>query len=193
LVFGSRILGQALPERITGVDLTNDLCALLNEQAGSVYLLGGNPGAALTMADKLQNIYPKLRIAGVDCPAKGFEKNSQNAILVLQKIQTACPDLLLVGFGAPKQEYWIEDNLLALPCKLVMGVGGTFDMISGQVRRAPQWVQSSGLEWLFRVCTEPRRLWKRYLFGNSYFVWVVLSQFVQQLFSGRRVRKVEVA
>ena len=181
LVFGSHLLGKPLPERITGIDLTNDLCELLNRHRGSVYLLGGKPGAQSSAAKILLTHYPKLRIAGVNCPPMGFEKIPEVAATVLEMIQVAKPDLLLVGFGAPKQEYWIEDNLATFPCKLVMGVGCTFDILSGQVRRAPHWIQACGLEWFFRVCTEPRRLWKRYLLGNSYFIGVVLKQGIAQI------------
>jgi N-acetylglucosaminyldiphosphoundecaprenol N-acetyl-beta-D-mannosaminyltransferase len=170
------LLGKPLPERITGLDLTNDLCELLDRQCGSVYLLGGKPGAASLTAKMLQVRYPRLRIAGVNCPLMEFEKVPEATGAVLEMVREAHPDLLLVGLGAPKQEYWIEDNLAALPCKLVMGVGCTFDVLCGQVRRAPAWMQRANLEWFFRVCVEPGRLWKRYLLGNSYFVWVVLRE-----------------
>jgi N-acetylglucosaminyldiphosphoundecaprenol N-acetyl-beta-D-mannosaminyltransferase len=193
LVFASRLLGQPLPERISGVDLTEDLWALLNKQGGSVYLLGGKPGAAAATAQKLQERYPQVKIVGVDSPPMGFEKMPEVKNVVLRKIQAAQPDLLLVCLGAPKQEYWIEDHLLALPVKLVMGVGGTFDLLSGQVRRAPMWMQKCGLEWFFRLYVEPGRLWQRYLVGNSYFAWVVLSQIIAQIFHRRRETKAEIA
>jgi N-acetylglucosaminyldiphosphoundecaprenol N-acetyl-beta-D-mannosaminyltransferase len=186
LVFASRLLGKPLPERIAGVDLTEDLWALLNEQNGSIYLLGGQPGAAEETVRRLGARYPNVRAAVVDCPPRGFEKDEQASRAVLERIQAARPDLLLVGLGAPKQEYWIEDHISALPCKLVVGVGGTFDILSGLVRRAPVWMQRTGLEWFFRLCIEPRRLWRRYLVGNSYFVWLVATQFVERRLSPKR-------
>jgi N-acetylglucosaminyldiphosphoundecaprenol N-acetyl-beta-D-mannosaminyltransferase len=186
LVVASRLLGKPLPERISGVDLTEDLWALLNEHEGSVYLLGGKPGAAEETARRLGVRYPNVRVALADCPRWGFEKDEQASRAVLERIQAARPDLLLVGLGAPKQEYWIEDNISALPCKLVVGVGGTFDMLSGLVRRAPKWMQRTGLEWLFRLCVEPRRLWRRYLAGNSYFVWLVATQSIAHRINGER-------
>lgn len=193
LVFGSRLLGNPLPERITGVDLTEDLWALLSEQGGSVYLLGGKPRAAEETARRLKSRYPNVRFAGWDCPPVGFEKSAETAAHLLRRIQIARPDLLLVAFGAPKQEYWIEDNLLALPCKLVMGVGATFDMLSGQVRRAPDWMQKGGLEWLFRASLEPRRLAYRCLVNNSYFIWIVLCQLLLHWFHSAENKKVEAA
>jgi N-acetylglucosaminyldiphosphoundecaprenol N-acetyl-beta-D-mannosaminyltransferase len=191
LVFASRLLGTPLPERIAGVDLVDDLCALVAMRGGSVYLLGGGVGAAHSTAKKLQNWYPGLQIAGVDCPPLGFEKMAGPAAVALQRIQSVEPDLLLVGLGAPKQEYWIDDNLAVLPCKVVIGVGGTFDILSAKARRAPHWMQDCGLEWLFRLFREPRRLWQRYLVGNSYFLWVVSAQFLSKLFSGGRKFNIE--
>jgi N-acetylglucosaminyldiphosphoundecaprenol N-acetyl-beta-D-mannosaminyltransferase len=193
LVYGSCLLKKPLPERITGIDLSNDLCKLLNQTGGSVYLLGGKPGAASFTAQMLQAHYPQLCIAGANCPPQGFEKLFHAADAVLKMIQNAKPDLLLVGLGAPKQEYWIENNLCALPCKLVIGVGGTFDILSGQVQRAPVWMQKCGLEWFFRLCVEPSRLWKRYLICNSYFIWIILTQFFAHIINDKTKKKVEVA
>jgi N-acetylglucosaminyldiphosphoundecaprenol N-acetyl-beta-D-mannosaminyltransferase len=191
LVFASRLLGHPLPERISGVDLAEDLAALLDKLGGSIYLLGGRVGAAATSARELQNRYPNLRIAGVACPPPGFEKLPLAAAAVVEKIQAARPDLLLVCLGAPKQEYWIEENLPKLPCKLVIGLGSTFDVLSGQVRRAPAWMQKHCLEWLFRACSEPNRLGWRYLYGNSYFSLVVFGQAAAQAFHGDRMAKGE--
>jgi N-acetylglucosaminyldiphosphoundecaprenol N-acetyl-beta-D-mannosaminyltransferase len=132
-------------------------------------------------------------VAGVDSPPRGFEKDPATAQAVLLRIQSAHPDILLVGLGAPKQEYWIQDNSYALPCKLVMGVGGTFDLLSGQLRRAPKWVQTCGLEWLFRLCLEPRRLAARYLLGNLYFFKVVCKEFIALAFRSAKDIKFEVS
>lgn len=183
LVFASRLLGTPLPERIAGIDLTRELCALLATQGGSVYLFGGRPGAAAVAENRLRQLYPALRVAGVGCPPLNFERSPAEADLALRSIQAAHPDLLLVGLGAPKQEYWIEENLDSLPCKLVLGVGCTFDVLSGQVRRAPSCMQRWGVEWFFRLCTEPNRLWLRYLLGNTFFLWALLCRGLQLRFS----------
>jgi N-acetylglucosaminyldiphosphoundecaprenol N-acetyl-beta-D-mannosaminyltransferase len=182
LVLGSRLLGTSLPERIAGADLAVDLCEVTNRLGSSVYLLGGKCNAATGAAAYLKRLYPALKIAGADCPPFGFEKSPEVASEVVRKILAAQPDLLMVCFGAPKQEYWIEDNLVALPCRLVVALGCTFDVLSGQLPRAPSWMQRSGLEWLFRLCMEPKRLWQRYMVSNSYFIWIVLFQaFVQTI------------
>ena len=182
LVIGSRLLGDPLPERIAGVDLAVDLCRLASELGRSVYFLGGTQGAAEGTASLLRMRYRNLRIAGIDCPPLGFDADPAAVSGVVSRIQAAKPDVLLACFGAPKQEYWIEDNLAALPCKLVVGLGCTFDVLSGKVLRAPQWMQRSGLEWLYRLCSDPARLWERYLIGNSYFIWLVLSQVFARIF-----------
>jgi N-acetylglucosaminyldiphosphoundecaprenol N-acetyl-beta-D-mannosaminyltransferase len=176
LVFASHLFKHALPERITGVELTADLCQLAAETGVSAYLLGGNIGSAEAAAAYLETRFLGLRIAGVDCPPLGFENSPELAGAVLARIQDARPALLIVCFGAPKQEYWIEENLSALPVKLAIGVGSTFDILSGQSARAPQWMQRIGMEWFFRLCVDPARLWHRYLVGNSYFIWAVLIQ-----------------
>lgn len=182
LVVASRLLGRPLPERITGVELSVDLCALAARLGASVYLLGGHVGAARGTAAHLEMRFPGLRIAGVDCPPTGFEKSPELAAAVLARIQAAHPAVLLVCLGAPKQEYWIEENLSVLPVKLAIGVGSTFDVLSGEVRRAPRWMQNCGMEWFFRLCSDPARLWRRYLVGNSYFIWTVLIQAASQFF-----------
>jgi N-acetylglucosaminyldiphosphoundecaprenol N-acetyl-beta-D-mannosaminyltransferase len=189
LVAASRLMETPLAERIAGVDLAVDLCRLLAQEGGSVYLFGGRNGAADATAEVLRTRFPSLRIVGADCPPFHFETMLWAAESALEKIHAARPDLLLVGLGAPKQEYWIEDSFAELPCKVVMGVGGTFDILSGQVPRAPGWMQICGLEWFFRLCVEPRRLWLRYVVGNSYFLWVVLMQAVEQLFDVNRKLK----
>ena len=191
LVAASRLMESRLAERIPGVDLAVDLCRLLEQEGGSVYLFGGRVGAAHATAKVLQTRFPSLRIVGADCPPFQFETTFAAAQSALEKIHAARPDLLLVGLGAPKQEYWMEDSFADLPCKVVMGVGGTFDILSGQVRRAPIWMQICGMEWFFRLCMEPRRLWRRYVVGNSFFIWLVLMQTAGQLFDVNRKLKVK--
>lgn len=190
LVFASRLLQHPLPERIAGVDLTSDLCSLAAEQGFSAYLLGGSTGAAEDAAAHLRKQFPLLRIAGTDCPPVWFEESPALAAQVLRKIQAVHPDVLLVCFGAPKQEYWIEKNIAALPIKLAVGLGCSFDVLSGRAARAPEWMQKAGLEWLFRLCSEPHRLWRRYLMSNSYFLWTVLVQSAAHFSFGRHKLKV---
>ncbi len=179
LVWASRLLGDALPARVNGADLMVRLCQEAAANGQSVYFLGGMPGAAEATAQILQKTCPGLRVAGVHCPAHGFLQGD----LALQqevarRITDAKPDLLFVALGAPAQEYWIERNA-HLPVKVMMGVGGSFELVAGFQKRAPLLLQNAGFEWLWRLAREPRRLWRRYLFGNTLFIYLVLRQLLQ--------------
>jgi len=172
VVWASRFLGQAIPERVAGADLMVRLCAAAAEDGKTVYFLGGSPGAASRTAERLTEEYPLLKVAGVDCPPIGFLNDQDQCKEVASRIERARPDLLFVGLGAPKQEYWI-DRHSHLPAKVMMGIGGSFELVSGFRRRAPVMLQKAGFEWLWRLCMEPKRLWKRYLLGNTIFIAVV--------------------
>jgi N-acetylglucosaminyldiphosphoundecaprenol N-acetyl-beta-D-mannosaminyltransferase len=183
LVWASRCLGQFVPERVAGADLMVRLCEAAAANGKTVYFLGGSPGAASCAADRLCQELPMLTVAGVDCPPKGFLENPDECVRVASRIESARPDLLFVGLGAPKQEYWIEGHA-HLPAKVMMGIGGSFEFLAGFRRRAPLLVQKAGFEWLWRLCMEPRRLWKRYLVGNCIFLFVVFKQWWNQSMAG---------
>ena len=175
LVWASRWLGQFVPERVAGADLMVRLCEIAATSGKTVYFLGGSPGAALRAAERLGKELPQLMFAGVDCPPIGFLDDPEECSRVAERIQAAKPDLLFVGLGAPKQEYWIE-RYAYLPAKVMMGIGGSFEFVAGYRKRAPVMLQRLGFEWLWRLCMEPRRLWKRYLVGNTIFLFVVFKQ-----------------
>ena len=178
LVWACRLLGHPIPGRINGTDLMVRLCKWAAEHNASVYLLGGRPGAADLAASRLVQSYPGLRIAGVDCPAMDFMNDPLLDAAVSGRIQTAKPDLLFVGLGAPKQEFWIQDHRY-LPAKVMVGIGGSFELVAGLTRRAPERMQKAGLEWLWRLIMEPRRLFTRYLVGNTLFILIVLQQWIR--------------
>jgi N-acetylglucosaminyldiphosphoundecaprenol N-acetyl-beta-D-mannosaminyltransferase len=180
VVAASRLLGQPCPERVTGVDLLVRLCEKAAETGATVYFMGGRPGAAEKTAERLCAKYPGLEIAGVDCPPVGFDKDPEQSAAVIGRITSAAPDFLFVGLGAPKQEIWINQYADKLPVKTLIGVGGSFEMLSGELPRAPKWMQQAGLEWLFRLGLEPGRLWKRYLIGNLHFMQIVAFQWMAQ-------------
>ena len=182
IVIASRLLGTPLHERVAGVDLVEELCKLCALEGLSVYFVGGRPGAASLTAEILVRRYPGLNVAGIDCPPYGFEIVSNENEKVLQRIRTAAPDLLFVALGTPKQEYWTAHNLSELKVAVAIPVGAAFEMIAGLVPRAPRWLQSIGMEWLFRLVLEPRRLWRRYLIGNPRFIRLLARQFLD---SGR--------
>jgi N-acetylglucosaminyldiphosphoundecaprenol N-acetyl-beta-D-mannosaminyltransferase len=183
LVWASRCLGQFVPERVAGADLMVRLCETAAANGKTVYFLGGSPGAASCAASRLSQNLPLLMVVGVDCPPHGFLDNPDECVRVAGRIESARPDLLFVGLGAPKQEYWIE-RYAYLPAKVMMGIGGSFEFVAGFRKRAPLLVQKVGFEWFWRLCMEPRRLWKRYLVGNCIFVFVVFRQWWNQSMVG---------
>lgn len=176
LVWASRLLGVPLPERVAGVDLFEDVCAAAAGTGIRIFLLGGRRGAADGAARVMHGLYPGLEIAGTCCPPHGFERDPAERERVARAIRAAAPHVLFVALGAPKQEVWLQENLAALGVPVGLGVGAAFDLVSGQVPRAPRWMRGAGLEWLFRLAVEPRRLWKRYAVTNTRFVALVLRQ-----------------
>lgn len=179
LCFSALVFGAPLPERITGIDLMVRLCERAAKQQKSVYFLGGKAGAAAGAAAALGKMFPALRIAGVDRPKFGCEFDRDECAQICQRIRAAAPDFLFLCFGVPLQEYWIEQFALDLPVRVVMGNGAAFDVLAGFFSRPPLWVQSIGMEWFVRLIAEPRRLWRRYLFGNMRFLLIVLKQALQ--------------
>ena len=176
LVWASRLLGAPLPERVPGVDLFEDVCAAAAGTGIRIFLLGGRAGAADGAARVMREQYPGLEIAGTYCPPFGFERDAAEGERVARAIRAAAPHVLFVALGAPKQEVWLQEHLAALGVPVGVGVGAAFDFVSGQVPRAPRWMRAAGLEWLFRMAVEPRRLWKRYAVSNTRFVALVLRQ-----------------
>jgi|SRR5580692_1188234 N-acetylglucosaminyldiphosphoundecaprenol N-acetyl-beta-D-mannosaminyltransferase len=181
LLLAARLHGRFLQERIAGVDMFQTLCDLAAENDLHVFLLGGLPQSADLTAKVLKQRLSSLRISTY-CPPFGFEKTAAGLKQTEQAIRDAKPDLLFVAFGAPKQEYWIYEHGLRLSVPVSIGVGGSFEMVSGVVRRAPIWMQDAGCEWLYRLYREPRRLWRRYLIGNLEFGTIVLRQSVRRAF-----------
>jgi N-acetylglucosaminyldiphosphoundecaprenol N-acetyl-beta-D-mannosaminyltransferase len=176
LVYASRLLGKPLKGRVTGVDLFQGLCGRAAERGLGVFLLGGRRGAAEEAAAKLKSMYPNLKVTGTCCPPWGFQLEEEGLFAVARAILTARPHIVFVALGAPKQEYWIYDHGMKLGVPLSIGIGGSFEMVSGMSRRAPKWIQAAGLEWLYRLGHEPRRLWRRYLVGNVQFLMIIVKQ-----------------
>lgn len=172
IVWASRLLGQPLKQRVTGIDLFERLIGLAAERGWTVYFLGAREESVRGTVANLSAIHPKLRVAGY---RNGYF-NSSESPEIAEAIKRSSADVLFVAMGSPAQEYWIATNLKATGVRFALGVGGTFDHVSGLARRAPGWMRQSGLEWLFRLICEPRRLWRRYLIGNSVFLWLIIRQ-----------------
>ena len=176
VVLGARFLGHAVPERVAGVDLFHELLAMSATNGFSVFLLGAQDDVVSTAADKVKARYPQLNIAGYH---HGYFWDDEAAMV--EKIRASGAQLLFVAITSPKKENFINRWRDLLGVTFVMGVGGTFDVVAGKVKRAPQWMQKYGLEWLYRVIQEPGRMWKRYLITNSKFAWLLAKEKARQL------------
>jgi N-acetylglucosaminyldiphosphoundecaprenol N-acetyl-beta-D-mannosaminyltransferase len=173
IVWACKTLYDGCVPRIAGVNLIEKLCQRGAVHRLRVFLLGGRPETARLTADILKKRYPGIQLAGFDCPLFGFERRQESLQKVLGNIAAAKPHVLFVGLGAPKQELLIRNHIRRIGVPLAIGIGGSFEILSGKLKRAPSWMQSSGLEWAYRFSQEPGRLWKRYLIGNAEFLWHV--------------------
>lgn len=163
LVWASRWQGTPLPERVAGSDLIHSLTRAAAQHGRSVFFLGGNPGTAERAAAILAEAAPGLRVAGTCCPPFGFERDAAAMAALRTQLAASRADVVFVALGAPKQEFLIETLRATLPQAWWIGVGISFSFVAGEVRRAPRWLQRLGLEWFHRLCQEPRRLARRYL------------------------------
>lgn len=175
--WGAQLAGLPSPYRYTPPDWIGHLCSACVHHELSLYLLGSRPGIAEQAAAALQRQHAGLAIAGTHHGHFDKRPDSYEHCNVLAKIEVARPDILLVGFGMPAQEYWLRDNWDRVPhVKVAITVGALFDYVSGNTWRAPRWMTDHGLEWLGRLLAEPGRLWRRYLIGNPLFLARVLRQ-----------------
>ena len=177
-----KLLGREIRQNVNGTDLFPRMCEMLNERGKSVYFLGARPGVAETAAEWTRERYPALVVAGGRYGY--FPEDEDDA--VVQEIAASAADVLLVAFGAPRQDEWIARRLGRLGVRAAMGVGGLFDFVSGRIPRAPAWMREIGMEWLYRLIREPERMWKRYLVGNALFVFRALREKSRSARSRRR-------
>ncbi len=181
LVWVSRLLGEPIPCRINGTDLMEHLCLIAENAGFSVFLFGGPGDLAWQCRSALLKKYPRLQIRGAVSPSDRFVFPSAESDAMVETIRAAHADILFVGMGSPKQEKWLCRHLDRLAVPVCIGVGASFSFISGRVKRAPGFLQAWGLEWLWRLALEPRRLFKRYLLGNTYFSVAVIKILVKRL------------
>jgi len=168
VVYASRLTKNKIRSRVPGIELVIDLFDRIKDYEYSVYFLGAAPDVADAAAQAAQARFPGLRIAGT---FHGYFTDVDDDDII-NKINAANPDILLVGLGFPRQEKWIDRHKNRLNCKILMGVGGSFDVLSGKVRRAPKFFQRLGLEWLFRLLRQPHRIWRQRVLLK--FILVVL-------------------
>lgn len=172
VVWASKVLKKPLKERVAGIDLMCELLRLAEKREYSIYLLGARQEVVEKTKEAIQAKHPRLKIAGIQngyFPEKEWQEIGRD---IIQKH----PQIVFVGITSPLKEYLVEFlQNMNVNC-VFMGVGGSFDVLSGRIPRAPKWVQNIGMEWLFRVIQEPGRLWKRYFFGNMQFILRVYTE-----------------
>lgn len=179
VVWALRGAGTPVPERVTGVDLMAGLLEAGGSRGLSAYFLGAKEEVVQALARRCATHYPGLRVAGL---RNGYFGPADHPAIV-EEIRAARPDLLFVGMPTPFKEVFSERHRARLDVPVIIGVGGSFDVLAGQVRRAPLILRRAGLEWSWRLAMEPRKMWKRYLTTNTEFIWVASGEII-----GRRLR-----
>jgi N-acetylglucosaminyldiphosphoundecaprenol N-acetyl-beta-D-mannosaminyltransferase len=177
VVWGARLLGLEIPERVPGIDLFERLLGFSQERQYPVFFLGARPEVVAAAVANAQGRYPGLPVAGYH---HGYFWDDEEEVVA--KVRESGAKLLFVAITSPKKEQFIARWNQELGVGFAMGVGGTFDILAGKTRRAPKWMQNAGLEWLYRVVQEPRRMWKRYLVTNSRFAAMLARELLSQRF-----------
>lgn len=177
LVWALKFLGYSVPERVACPDLAEEILNLANEKKFRVYFLGSSQQNLQMAVKTITSIYPNLVIAGY---RNGYFEISEEPTIV-EEINKTNPHILFLGMPTPKKELFMENYKDKLIFNYSLGVGGLFDIFSGKTKRAPKWMQKRGFEWFYRLIQEPRRMWKRYLFGNSKFIYLVLKEKIKQI------------
>lgn len=177
VVWMCRALGFKRTKRVYGPDLMRFLTAVSAEKGYRQFYYGGNEGVANRLARTLQAKHPGLQVAGTHTPPfRALTHEEDEAII--KKINAACPDIVWVGLSTPKQEYWMANHVGRLDAPVIIGVGAAFDFLADVKQQAPVWMQRSGLEWFYRLITEPRRLWRRYLTIVPKFLFLAGQQLI---------------
>ncbi len=171
---GLWMLGLKPPPKITYNQWMWKLAAFCSEKDISLYFLGGKPGVAEEARERVIAQYPKLRILGTKDGY--FQKAGPENESVVQEINRLKPDILVTGFGMPVQEKWLSENWERVEARVFLNGGAVFDYLSGRLAKAPDWMIRHHMEWLYRLCQEPRRLFKRYVFGNPYFFYQIVKE-----------------
>jgi len=173
VVWASRLLGKPLKERVAGVDLFEALMRRAGEKGWRVFLLGAREEVVSAVAQQYQRTYPQLVLAGY---RNGYWKGDAEEAQVVEQIRASRADLLFVAISSPKKEQFLGRYQAEMKIPFAMGVGGTFDVAIGRVKRAPRWMQKSGLEWFYRFLQEPRRMFRRYFIDDMAFIWLFIKE-----------------
>jgi len=177
LVWLSRLMGFSHVRRVYGPDLMLALSERSAVHGYRQFYYGGADGVAEKLAARMQSRFPGLAVAGIFTPPFRSLTAAEDREIV-GRINGARADIVWVGISTPKQERWMAEHVGRLQAAVIIGVGAAFDFHAGLKKQAPCWMQRSGLEWFYRLCSEPRRLWRRYLINNPYFLWLILLQMI---------------
>jgi N-acetylglucosaminyldiphosphoundecaprenol N-acetyl-beta-D-mannosaminyltransferase len=172
LVWFSRFLKDPIPSRVNGTDLMDKLVELAAAKGYSIYFLGAKPEVVREVVNVYKKNYPTLKVAGYHDGYFRPEEEGQ----VARDIKASGADIIFLAFGSPKKEIFVRNHLYSMNVPVVHGVGGSFDVVAGITKRAPLWMQNWGLEWFYRFTQEPGRMWKRYLFTNASFVFLITTE-----------------
>lgn len=173
VVWASRLLGKPLKERVAGVDLFEALMLRAQEKGWRVFLLGAREEVVRAVKDTYERKYPRLTICGY---RNGYWKGEEEEAAVARQVRDSRADLLFVAISSPKKEQFLGRYQAEMKIPFAMGVGGTFDVAIGKVKRAPVWMQKSGLEWFYRFLQEPRRMFRRYFIEDMAFIWLLVKE-----------------
>ncbi|OQY93774.1 MAG: glycosyltransferase [Sphingobacteriales bacterium UTBCD1] len=187
VIWASRFLNRRLPERVTGIDLMEALVELCFKKKYRIFFLGAKEEIVKKVVDTYKNKYSDDLIAGY---RNGYYNKSDEP-LIAQQIADSNASVLFVAISSPKKEIFLNTYKDIICTPFIMGVGGSFDVVAGFVKRAPKWMQKTGLEWFYRLMQEPRRMWKRYLIGNTKFIYLVVKEKMKQTFHRRKSGKSE--
>lgn len=171
ILWGAKLLGIHIPERVPAVDLMLNLMPIAEKKGYRMFFLGASGKVIKKAVEKCKSQYPDLQIAGYH---SGYFKKEEEEKIV-EEIINSKADILCVGMPSPEKELFIRKNLQRMNIPFAMGVGGTFDVIAEKVKRAPIWMQKMGMEWIYRLLQEPRKMWKRYLVTNSKYAWMLIK------------------
>lgn len=175
LIWISKLKKTPIKEKVSGSDLFPRVCEMAAKKGYKVFLLGAAEGIAVKAAENLKNKYEGLDIVGTYSPSYGFEKNNEEIEKIIDIINKAKPDILAVGLGAPKQEKFLYKYRKILNVPISLAIGASIDFEAGNIDRAPKWMQKLGLEWFYRLCKEPKRMYKRYLVDDLKIIKLALK------------------
>lgn len=175
LIWISKLNKNPIKEKVSGSDLFPEVCKLASDKGYKMFLLGAAEGVAIRAAENLKSKYEKLNIVGTYSPSYGFENKEDEIEKIIRLVNNVKPDILAVGLGAPKQEKFLYKFRDRLNVPVSLAIGASIDFEAGNIERAPKWMQKNGLEWFYRLCKEPKRMFKRYIIDDLSILMIIFK------------------